>query len=155
VSVDRRPEPPPPGTWRQGDGSASSFGAAPVNITGPVITVPTPPFEPEVPVPTATPRPRLVDLEPRWFTLEDGGPKVGLTFLCPHCQAIRLAVAFHHHGHEAFDDSYIRAHYPNDNASFIWDLAGQEDFETLSLFPSVDASASGHWHGSIVDGSMV
>lgn len=94
---------------------------------------------------------KLTDLNPHWFVLEDGGPVVGLTFDCPHCQKTRLAVAFHHHARAALEDQYILAHSPS--TQHIWDtpLPG-ETFETLTLRPSIDASRTGHWHGFITDG---
>jgi hypothetical protein len=97
---------------------------------------------------------RLTELEPHWFALEDGGPAVGLSFECPHCRKTRLGIAFHHDGHAAMEDLYIRAHYPADDKRFIWNLNGQADFATLTLTPSIDASAAGHWHGFITNGEI-
>jgi len=109
---------------------------------------------------------RLTDLNPRWFALENGGPRVGLTFDCPccvqreiaynlrgHCNTERLGIAFHHRGHEAIDDQYIRAH-GHGSDRHIWDLNSDEDFDTLTLTPSIDASASGHWHGFVTNGQV-
>lgn len=95
---------------------------------------------------------KLTDLDPHWFVVENGGPKVGLSFMCPHCQNERLAVAFHHHGKEAMEDQYILAKHAASDSQHIWDLQGQDDFNTLTLTPSIDASASGHWHGFITNG---
>lgn len=95
----------------------------------------------------------LVDLDPRWFRLENGGPRVGLTFLCPHCQTVRLGVVFHHRGHEAIDDTYIRAH-ANGREDFVWTITSAEDFAVLSIAPSIDAGRRGHWHGFIVQGEI-
>lgn len=95
---------------------------------------------------------KLTDLDPRWFVLERGGPRVGVSFLCPHCRRERLAVAFHHAGHELIDDSYIRAHAPQ--TQHIWAMTG-DSFENMSLSPSVDASKSGHWHGFITNGQAI
>lgn len=92
---------------------------------------------------------RLTELEPRWYVLEDGGPKVGLTFLCPHCKEQRIGVSFHHSGREAMEDQYIKARSPS--TDHIWSLTG-DSFETMTLTPSVDASATGHWHGFITNG---
>lgn len=92
---------------------------------------------------------RLSDLNPRWWTFESDGPRVGLTFDCPHCRHTRLGVVFHHRGHEAIEDVYIRAH----SAQCIWTADG-EDFETLTLSPSVDVSAHGHWHGFLRNGEI-
>jgi hypothetical protein len=98
---------------------------------------------------------RLLDLNPRWFVLEEGGPIVGLGFQCPHCLIQRLSVLFHHSGASAAgEDQYIRAHHGGAADRFIWDLPGQQDFETLTLTPSIDASKSGHWHGFITGGEI-
>ncbi|MGH8217323.1 MAG: DUF6527 family protein [Steroidobacteraceae bacterium] len=98
---------------------------------------------------------KLTDLDPRWFVLEKVGPRVGLTFDCPHCRTTRLGVAFHHHGRAATEDAYVLAHHGANDMQHIWDLEGQDDFATLSLSPSVDASKSGHWHGFITAGAIV
>lgn len=94
---------------------------------------------------------KLTDLEPHWFVLEEGGARVGVSFLCPHCRTQRIGVAFHHAGHAAMEDGYILAHHGAADANHIWTMTG-EDFESLSLSPSVDASASGHWHGFVTNG---
>lgn len=96
---------------------------------------------------------RLVDLEPRWFTL-DGQTRVGLTFDCPHCRTQRLGVVFHHHGREAIENEAILARHGATDSNHIWDLIGADDFATLTLSPSIDASASGHWHGFIQNGDI-
>lgn len=95
---------------------------------------------------------RLVDLEPRWFSVD--GVRIGLTFLCPHCLEMRLGVAFHHHGQAAMEDQYILAHHGANDSQHIWDLQGQEDFPSLTLSPSIDASKAGHWHGFITNGEI-
>jgi hypothetical protein len=98
---------------------------------------------------------RLLDLDPHWYVLKEGGPVVGLSFQCPHCpvdKATRLGIAFHHHGRAAMEDQYILAHHGADDTQHIWDLDSQDDFATLTLHPSIDASKSGHWHGFITNG---
>lgn len=97
---------------------------------------------------------KLTDLNPRWVVLEQGGPRVALGFDCPHCRSMRLVVFFHHHGKAAAEDGYILAHHGADDTQHIWDLHGQDDFGSLTLSPSVDASKSGHWHGFIVSGEI-
>lgn len=94
---------------------------------------------------------KLTELNPRWWSFGDGNT-CGMTFDCPHCRATRLSVPFHHAGHEAVEDAAIRAHGPMANTNYIWTLSGQNDFNTLTLTPSIDASASGHWHGFITNG---
>jgi len=94
---------------------------------------------------------KLKDLEPRYFGLDDTGRTVGLTFLCPHCLKERLGVFFHERGQEAVQDSYIKAHSPGTN--HIWTKTGMS-FDNLTLEPSIDASATGHWHGFILNGEI-
>ncbi len=48
-----------------------------------------------------------------------------------------------------FNGQFVLAHHGTDGSNHIWDLQGQDDFESLTLSPSVDASASGHWHGFV------
>lgn len=93
---------------------------------------------------------KLLELNPRWFTLENDGPIVVLTFDCPHCRQERLGVIFHARGEEAIQDAYIMTHSPMTN--HIWAKDG--DFTDLTLSPSVDASHSGHWHGYIINGEV-
>lgn len=95
---------------------------------------------------------KLIDLEPRWFTLTKDGPRVGLTFQCPHCRKERLGIVFHHQGHEAIEDVYIKANAQNKDR-FIWTESGDE-FDSVTMMPSIDASASGHWHGYITNGEI-
>lgn len=94
---------------------------------------------------------RLLDLEPRWFALEAGGARVGLTFLCPCCRTQRIGVSFHHAGREAIEDEYIHAHSPD--TDHIWTLSG-DNFVAVTLSPSVDASKAGHWHGWVTNGEV-
>ncbi|MCK1536905.1 DUF6527 family protein [Bradyrhizobium sp. 176] len=94
---------------------------------------------------------KLLDLDPRWYVLKPGGPRVGMTFECPHCRAQRLGVLFHHQGRELLEDQVIRADGGEGN---IWTLSGGDDFATLSLTPSVDAGKQGHWHGFITNGEI-
>jgi hypothetical protein len=102
---------------------------------------------------------RLIDLHPRWFGFD--GQIHGLSFECPHCRTTRLAVAFHHKGHELQEDALIRAQSPT--TGHIWTVTGDtpafdeyehKGFDHLSLSPSVDASHLGHWHGFVTDGGI-
>lgn len=94
---------------------------------------------------------RLTELDPRWLGFD--GERLGLSFECPHCRTQRLAVAFHHRGHELIDDAHIRA-AGGGIGDHIWVLEASSDFETMTLTPSIDASASGHWHGFITNGEI-
>ena len=42
----------------------------------------------------------LTDLDPQWL-LFGHGKRAGVTFLCPHCREVRIAVTWHRRGHEA------------------------------------------------------
>lgn len=98
---------------------------------------------------------RLTELEPRWGIDADiviGGVNrhdpdrhgMALTLNCPHCRVIRLAVFF---------ANPIDGKPPSDDATQLWQREG-EDFQTLTLTPSIDASAHGHWHGWIKKGQV-
>jgi Family of unknown function (DUF6527) len=92
---------------------------------------------------------RLLELTPKWYTLAGDGPRVGISFECPHCRATRLAIVFHHKGKEAIEDAVIHAESPS--TDHIWTIEGN-DFDDITFSPSIDASASGHWHGFIRNG---
>jgi hypothetical protein len=99
----------------------------------------------------------LTDLQPRWITREDGKERVGFAFLCPHCQKVWLFCAtvgltireqmllFIEQIKESGGDVVpARQH-------FAW-KAGGDSFESLSVTPSINAEASGHWHGFVTSG---
>lgn len=97
---------------------------------------------------------KLTDLEPRQIVDADiviGGQSVhdadrtgmGISFLCPCCRRVRLGV---------FYANPIDGKPPSDNG-LLWQRTG-ETWETLSLSPSINAEASGHWHGNIQGGSL-
>jgi hypothetical protein len=96
---------------------------------------------------------KLADLNPRWYVAKEGGPDVGLTFDCPCCGGkVRLAVPFHADGADMDPEPEV----PNGFAAppYVWTLHSSQDFATLTLTPSVDASKAGHWHGFITDGEI-
>lgn len=95
---------------------------------------------------------KLIDLKPHWFAVD--GLRCGLIFDCPHCRTTRLAVAFHHHALAEIENAAILARHGAQDVQHIWDLQGQDDFNTLTLSPSIDVSASGHWHGFIIAGNI-
>ena len=106
---------------------------------------------------------RLVDLDPRW--LEWQGRRVGMLLRCPHCRATWLSCFFEptpvlNGGNEpnqfarfeevlgTFDEAHDVVPCRKDSA---WTRSG-DDFATMTITPSLDASASGHWHGCITNG---
>lgn len=100
---------------------------------------------------------KLIDLEPRWFTSE-GGELHGFTFQCPHCRETRIGVnttvdgAQHMHDHQELDLDAPELHVAP-KIGCLWHMSGTS-FEDMSVTPSVDASASGHWHGFITNGEI-
>lgn len=103
----------------------------------------------------------LAFLEPRWIRAADApaDSKQGISFLCPHCKTIRLAVFFDVPilGPEVDLKAAHRAQAELGHlgdchlGAVLWHRAG-ETFETLTLSPSIDASHFGHWHGFITNG---
>jgi hypothetical protein len=107
---------------------------------------------------------RLTELEPRWIA-EFGLPreaKQGVSFLCPHCGTLRLAIFFdvpimfvvpadlaRVHQQQA-DEGHLADHHIG---RILWHRVG-ETFEELTLTPSVDASHFGHWHGCLTNGAI-
>ena len=92
---------------------------------------------------------RLSELDPKWIQPISFAVQVptGVSFLCPHCQKLRLAVNFK----QPIDpEGWLK----NTNWRAIepaWDRAG-ETFGDLTLSPSVDFAEHGHWHGHIQNG---
>jgi len=113
---------------------------------------------------------RLVDLTPRWFA-EEGRSGQGIVFQCPHCPGSKttLAVAFKNplDGGAPIELHTEKLYRLIDPAYWDGDAKCMEavppgvhwareadTFETLSIMPSVDASASGHWHGFVTKGEI-
>jgi len=94
---------------------------------------------------------RLTDLEPRWVTPIRFSVQLptGVSFLCPCCGTQRLTINFRQpiDPDNLLSDTGWRAVEP------AWDRTG-DSFETLSLLPSIDFHASGHWHGHITNGMI-
>jgi Family of unknown function (DUF6527) len=109
------------------------------------------------------PQVKLSDLDPHWWTVPDREGPMGLTFLCPHCQKVRLGIAFLNplDGGPPVDMQGKKLWWPSLGRKpegpevvppgFLWNRTGR-DFETLTLMPSVDASPSSHWHGFVTNG---
>ena len=102
---------------------------------------------------------RLLDLNPRWYDAlqrdNDGTRNIeraGLTFDCPCCREMRLAVATHPHGVCLDPDPDNPRSMPA--GQHVWAMTGS-GFDDLTLAPSVDASGFGHWHGFITNGEIL
>jgi len=107
---------------------------------------------------------RLTDLSPRWFAVGDSSGIAGISFLCPHCKQERLGIRIDHSAPHviAVDADHSITHFPSETQ--VWQISGDAltfdgmehgGFESVTLTPSVDASASGHWHGFITNGEIV
>jgi hypothetical protein len=102
---------------------------------------------------------KLTDLEPRWLS-----PDV-FTFRCPHCQkenllCKRIPMSFKDQAklvngclvRTAEDDEDWPIDFVPMKDSACWTMEG--DFSSMTVRPSIDASASGHWHGFITNGEV-
>jgi hypothetical protein len=108
----------------------------------------------------------LSELEPRWIH-----PNV-FVFLCPHCKQELLScknvpmttrTLFELFANTLGDDWNKRVMVMK--ADFAWTFSGPGpikdgyqvgvDFARLTVTPSIDASASGHWHGFITKGEII
>lgn len=97
---------------------------------------------------------RLVDLEPRWLE-----PGKLFAFRCPHCKSTWLTCTLVEMKFR--DQCVITARELPDNQGdivpcklFAWTMTDGPSFETVTISPSIDASASGHWHGHIKAGAI-
>lgn len=104
---------------------------------------------------------RLGDLEPRWFA-HDGNPHAVFAFMCPHCcttgRKVRLSctvVAMKvSDQQDIFDAAYGEDAVVVGCKFLAWQMESGPSFETMTITPSLDASASGHWHGFITNGQI-
>jgi len=90
---------------------------------------------------------KLRDLEPHWSGGFYGGPPrrgTGVTFICPHCMRTHLSVMF---------SNPLDGGEPLPGWRVYW-LRSGEDFDSLSLSPSINAAPQGHWHGFITNGEV-
>lgn len=99
---------------------------------------------------------KLTELEPRW--LNDHV----FVFRCPHCRktwiscknvAMQIQEQIELFAGAGLDATGPRYATVPMRADCAWQISGK-DFATLTVMPSIDASASGHWHGSITGGEI-
>ena len=107
---------------------------------------------------------RLLDLSPQWV-------RSGQLFIfeCPHCVSggapqplwlsVKNVVMTVHEQFELFA-AHNKANLDLDGFTvapcrkgFCWTINGSA-FESMSVTPSLDASAAGHWHGFITNGEI-
>lgn len=100
---------------------------------------------------------KLTELNPRWVGYS--GPIYdGISFDCPHCLAEglpvqRLAITFS----PPIDPNgwWPRITQPTYVGQQVWKRISGDTFENLTLNPSVNTNAAGHWHGFITNGEAV
>lgn len=109
---------------------------------------------------------KLADLNPRWLT-----PNMFI-FHCPHCIArggagkydqywlsVKNVVMSIHEQIVLFERNKDLQDLKGafivvpDKEDCCWNIT-TKDFTTMSVTPSLDASASGHWHGFITNGEI-
>jgi len=96
----------------------------------------------------------LIALQARWIH------EHMFAFLCPHCQKVLLTckdivLSMHDQGaifEKAFGEDWNLNVVPC-KVEHAWKFSSQ-DFATMTVTPSLDASASGHWHGFITNGAI-
>jgi hypothetical protein len=97
---------------------------------------------------------RLSELSPRWIH-----PDV-FVFKCPHCMQWWIPCKRIEMSSKAQYDLYEKEFGEDWNSlvipvkeSFSWKISGDE-FDSMTVSPSIDASHSGHWHGNIANGEI-
>lgn len=110
---------------------------------------------------------RISTLDPRWLT-DEAGKRIGFTIMCPCCLKNRLTifsiasppmsqqVTIMHRalGTTPEDEDDWPLNWVPAKRGCAWKLSTTEDFETLTVHPSIDASASGNWHGWVKAGAV-
>lgn len=97
---------------------------------------------------------RLVDHFADWIVR--GDRIVGISFACPHCHQIEgaptIAVLFANppDGGPPIESNVMDLGH---NEGRRWSRDGAS-YDTLTLWPSVDCSACGHWHGNVTNGAV-
>lgn len=96
---------------------------------------------------------RLTELEPRWIH-----PNV-FVFLCPHCRQWLLSVKNVQMSEKDQSALFEREFGEDWNTVVVLTRPGATwsisvSIDNLTVTPSVDASASGCWHGFITNGEI-
>lgn len=97
---------------------------------------------------------KLAELSPRWIYKR----KV-FAFICPHCRKVWLTckrvVMPSPKQWAIFADEFDCEVVVGCKPDVAWKFKGDEEFTTISVTPSLDASPAGHWHGHITNGEIV
>jgi len=96
----------------------------------------------------------LTELQPRWIHLNL------FVFWCPHCQKTLLTCKNVVMSDQDQYDLYEKTFGEEWSTMIVpcrsetcWNISSQ-DFGTMTVSPSLDASNSGHWHGNIINGEI-
>lgn len=96
---------------------------------------------------------KLTELNPRWIA-DEGRHGMGIYFDCPCCLGKKYVLRIGLYFSNPIDGGEPkRTKDPWDKIE-LWERVG-EDFDSLTLKPSVDGSEDGHWHGWITNGEVV
>lgn len=115
---------------------------------------------------------KLTDFEPQWMEYE--GRRIGFVFLSP-VQAVRSDNTFRNPPHRLtcmaeptpmrIQRDVAEKMFGDDDFCVVpcnelsaWTISGgiaSAVFDTMTVTPSLDASASGNWHGFITNGEIV
>lgn len=93
-------------------------------------------------------RTRITELHAEW--VEQDRRVVGVRFVCPNCRACTIGVLFENPPDGGAPAPNVQK--PHNNAGRRWQRTG-DTLETLTIRPSIDASAYGCWHGFVTNGA--
>lgn len=99
---------------------------------------------------------KLIDLEPRWITPDififrsPSGAGDWLT-----CKRVPLSGQYRFLAEHCKAETAKGKHIVGMKDDYCWNFEAGASFETLTVTPSIDASASGNWHGFITNGLIV
>lgn len=97
---------------------------------------------------------RLIDLEPAWLTPDVfifRNPTGGKNWLT--CKRVLMSRDEQYALIYEKNPQYAGSTVVQTNPDCEWKFDGN-DFNTLTVTPSIDASASGNWHGFITNGEI-
>jgi len=97
---------------------------------------------------------KLLDLEPEWLTPDMFVFKSpsGKGYLIT-CKRVPMSFKEQYDVIYAPGSKFIGKPVVQTKPDFAWKFEGN-DFNNLTIYPSIDASASGNWHGFITNGEI-
>ena len=97
---------------------------------------------------------RLIDLEPSWLSKDVfifRNPTGGKDWLT--CKRVEIRLRDQYKLIYEDNSRFIEETVVMTRPEFAWKFEGS-DFNIMTVSPSIDASASGNWHGFIVNGEI-